>query len=386
MKAETKDIHSQRSWIIGNDQVELAVTRLGAHMAPVVFSRDGDPPLQPYYISPWQDEGRTPPCPVLEPLRGDFFCLPFGGNATPFRGEKHPPHGESAGSLYRLLDCGCDQGVTTLAVECETKVRPGRVTRRFSLMDGHPAVYSTTTMDGFSGKTPMGHHAILAMPEKEKSVLISMSPFQIGMTCPHLFSNPDNGEHQSLVIGASFDCLSRVPTLLKEEPVTDCSVFPARRGYADLVGLFEDPAKVKNQPSWAVAVNTVDHWLWFSLKDARILPARLIWTENRGRKGSPWNGRNCCMALEDGCLYFDAGVAESCGENLLSRRGIPTCHELTEGVPFSVNYIQGAVRVPRGFGRVSGVEFGADQVTFVTADGQRAVVRVRHSFLADGKL
>lgn len=386
MNVELKDIHSQRSWVIGSDQVELAVTMRGAHMAPVVFNRAGDHSFQPYYISPWQDEGLAMPCPLLAPLRGDFFCLPFGGNATPFRGEKHPPHGEVSGSLYRLMDCGRDHGVTTLVVECETSVRPGRVTRRFSLVNGHNVVYSTTTIDGFAGKTPMGHHAILAMPEKEKSVLVSMSPFKIGMTCPHQFSNPKNGEHQSLAIGASFDNLSRVPTLLKGEPVTDCSVFPARRGYADLIGFFDDLAVAATRPSWAVAVNTVDNWLWFSLKDARVMQARLIWTENRGRNGSPWNGRNCCMAIEEGCLYFDAGVAEASADNVISRLGIPTCHELKDGVPFSVNYIQGAVRVPRGFGRVTEVEFGDDQVTFVTADSQRVVVSVRHAFLADGKL
>lgn len=385
MNVEIRNIHSQKSWVIGNNQVEMAVTMTGAHMAPVVFDRSGPQAFQPYYISPWQDEGLAMPCPVLAPLRGDFFCLPFGGNATPFRGERHPPHGESSGSLYRLENYECDRGVTTLDIECETSVRPGRVRRRFSLVEGHNVVYSTTTIEGFAGTTSMGHHAILAVPDKEKSVLISMSPFKIGMTCPHQFSNPLNGEYQSLAIGASFESLSAVPTLLKDEPLTDCSVFPARRGYADLLGLFENPAAGETKPSWAVAVNTVDNWLWFSLKNAAVLPARLIWTENRGRNGSPWNGRNCCIALEDGCLYFDSGVAESSAENIISRRGIPTCHELKDGEPFSVNYIQGAVRVPRGFGRVTSAEFGPDQVAFVAADGQRVVIMVRHSFLFDGK-
>jgi len=386
MNVEIRDIRSQKSWVIGNGQVEVAVTMAGAHMAPVIFNRNGENPFQPYYISPWQDEGLAMPCPVLAPLRGDFFCLPFGGNARPFLGERHPPHGESSGSLYRLVNCGRDNGVTTLAVECEPMVRPGRVTRRFSLVDGHNAVYSTTTIVGFAGKTSMGHHAILAVPDKEKSVLISMSPFTLGMTCPHLFSNPANGEHQSLAIGASFADLSAVPTLLKDEPVTDCSAFPARCGYADLLGLFEDPAAGGNNPSWTAAVNTVDNWLWFSLKDPGVMPARLIWTENRGRNGSPWNGRNCCIALEDGCLYFDSGVAESSAGNIINRRGIPTCHDLKEETPFSVNYIQGAVRIPRGFGRVSSAEFGTDQVTFMTADGQKTVIAIRYSFLKGGKL
>lgn len=78
MRVETRRIHSQPSWLIRNDEVELAVTQLGGHMAPVTFYRASRRPVQPYYISPWQDERVRVPAPVLRPLRGDFFCLPFG--------------------------------------------------------------------------------------------------------------------------------------------------------------------------------------------------------------------------------------------------------------------------------------------------------------------
>ena len=32
--------------------------------------------------------------PVIRVLRGDFFCMPFGGNEGSFRGERHLVHGE----------------------------------------------------------------------------------------------------------------------------------------------------------------------------------------------------------------------------------------------------------------------------------------------------
>src|SRR4051794_39017502 len=53
-------IHSQPSFVLASDQVELAVTRVGGHMAPVTFHRLSDRPVQPYYISPWQDEPAQP--------------------------------------------------------------------------------------------------------------------------------------------------------------------------------------------------------------------------------------------------------------------------------------------------------------------------------------
>jgi len=40
-------VESQPSWVIGNDEVELAVTELGAHMAPVTFHAATGPPVQP---------------------------------------------------------------------------------------------------------------------------------------------------------------------------------------------------------------------------------------------------------------------------------------------------------------------------------------------------
>ena len=77
---EMRTIHSQPSWIIGTQQMEVAVTETGAMMAPVTFYRDTDHPVQPYHISPWQDEGLKLDVPVLVALRGDWFCVPFGGN------------------------------------------------------------------------------------------------------------------------------------------------------------------------------------------------------------------------------------------------------------------------------------------------------------------
>src|SRR5260221_292924 len=100
-KESVREIHSQPCFVLATKQVELAVTPVGGHMAPVTLYRDDKTPVRPYYVSPWQDEpSQKMPVPVLVPLRGDFFCLPFGGNAETVAGEKHPPHGEIAGAEW----------------------------------------------------------------------------------------------------------------------------------------------------------------------------------------------------------------------------------------------------------------------------------------------
>lgn len=126
-KVETVVSHAQPSFPLANDQVQLTVTEIGGHMAPVKFFADSKSPVEPYYISPWQDEPKTEmPAPVLNSLRGDFFCMPFGGNADAVNGEKHPPHGEIAGSKWKAINVEDAGTVTTLTLEFETQLPRAR--------------------------------------------------------------------------------------------------------------------------------------------------------------------------------------------------------------------------------------------------------------------
>ena len=83
MTPKIKTIASQPSWVIRNDSVELAITQLGGHLAPVTFFSGSGKEIQPYWIAPWANEKKKFPAEaaVLKPLRGDFFCMPFGANA-----------------------------------------------------------------------------------------------------------------------------------------------------------------------------------------------------------------------------------------------------------------------------------------------------------------
>ncbi len=374
-----RKIASQNSWLIGNGCVELAVTQLGGHMAPVTFCRDGGAPVQPYYISPWQDEPPVPMPATMVPLRGDFFCLPFGGNQEPWRGENHPTHGETAGSLWTLEDYASRDETTTLDIRLETTVRPGLVRRRFTLVKGHNAVYCTTVIEGFRGKTPFAHHAVLAAPRQEKALRLFTGPFAIGRTYPLPLSNPSEGEYQFLARDVAFRSLSRVSSIFKGEPPADCSAFPARPGFCDLLQQFERGGK--KSPSWVAAINTGENWMWFALKDPSVMPGRLFWMENKGRHKAPWTGRNSCLGIEDGCMYFDRGIAASCRPNPINRRGIPTCVTLDGRRPFTMRYIQGAARVPAGFTDVARVEFPPGEAVFHSSSGAAVRLPVDHGFL-----
>ncbi len=385
--AALRSFHGQPSFTLSTKEVEVAVTRLGAHTAPVTFFRDSAQPVQPYHITPWQDEAPAAmPAPVLVPLRGDFFCLPFGGNNDALNGEKHPPHGEIVGDPWTLVGTRTSGDVTTLSLSFSPTVRKGRITKDLSLVAGHNVLYSSHTIEGFAGRAPLGHHATLAMPEKEGSVRIATSPFSFGMTCPGLFSDPRQREYQALLPGTKWTDLSKVPSAWKNAPDADLTRMPARQGYADLIQINSQPWDKTGGPAWTTATYPDAGYVWFSLKDQSVLHSTVFWIENHGRHGHPWNGRNNCLGLEDVTAHFADGLVASTSDNVLTKEGVPTALELSATKPTVVNYIQGVVRIPPGFENVQSLQFSPGEVTFLSTTGKRVTAPVRHEFLKTGKL
>ena len=350
MKTLVKTIADQPSWVVRSDRVELAITQLGGHMAPVTFYRNTRKPVRPYYISPWQGEGLKIDEPVLVPLRGDFFCMPFG-DSPEYRGVSHGVHGETAGRkwTFKSLDkCG---RVLHLALTMKTRKLPGKVTKNLRLVDGHNVVYVQHVLEGFSCTTSLAHHATLAVPDTPGSLRVATSPIRFGITSPVPTDNPAEGEYASLQPGQRFKDLSRVPLVWKDPAFDDLSAHPARTGFTDLLGLVNKPGQA---PAWTTA--TVDElgYLWFSLKDL--------------------------------CGMLAMGLGPSLRKNVLSRAGVKTAMKLSPKSPTAINYIQGAVKVPRGFKKVRSAAFSPGKVTFTSTTGKKVTAPVNHDFLTSGRV
>jgi len=379
-------IASQPSWVIGNDEVELAVTQLGAQMAPVTFCRASPAPVQPYFIAPWHAEKLADnTLPIERALRGDFFCMPFGANAVPADGETYPPHGEPPGAVWNLLGHGKTGRVTSLEISFKPRLLSGNITKWIRLVDGQNAIYTQEILSGFKGPMPIGHHATLAVPEKEGSLRVATSPFSFGMTCPVLFSDPQKGQYQSFDIGKEFSDLRNVPLLWKNPAQADATLFPERTGFTDLLAICRKPVW-DGTPAWITASVQQDGYLWFSLKDPEVLPTTVFWIDNKGRHNPPWNGRSRCLGLEEVCGYFAEGLKASCEPNVLTRRGIPTAVMLSPEHPTIVNLIQGIVKIPDGFEAVRSVEFKPGAVTFISITGKEACAAINWEFLKTGAL
>jgi hypothetical protein len=371
--------NSQPGWKVSNDKVEMFITTLGGHTAPVNFDIDTKKSIQPYYISPWQNENiKEFGAAVLAPLRGDFFCMPFGGNAEAVNGKQHAPHGEVSFSPWKFVEQTKNGAVTTLTLEMQTAVDQGKVTKKIELYDGQNVIYTTHLLEGFSGAMPIGHHCNLVIPEKEHSMKLAVSDFEFGMTNPAIFSDPANGEYQALAINEKFTDLSDVPVMMKNTPAADCTSFPQRLGYTDLVQLFKRPSE---NPAWTVAMFPEQGYLWFSLKDAAQLPGSVFWISNKGRHGSPWNGRNRCIGLEETCSYFADGLKASTEPNMINEAGFPTACELSPEHPTSIKFIQGIAKITADFTELKDIAFGYNSVTFNSTTGESVTIAVNHQFV-----
>ncbi len=375
--ARLKTVLGQPSWPLESSHVHASLTRLGGHLAPVRF-RLGRKTVDPYSVAPWAEEKLPPDTPaMLRALRGDFFCCPFGGNAARWRGEQHPPHGETANATWRLESSAREDARVTLHASLATTVREGRVDKYIMLIDGHHAVYSRHEITGMRGPMALGHHAMLKFPEQPGSGVISASRFVRGQVLPGAFESPEQRGYQSLEPGATFRTLERVPLLAGGH--TDLSRYPARRGYEDLAMVTADP---RLPFAWTAVTFAAEGYVWFSLRDPRVLRNTILWISNGGRHYPPWNGRHTgVLGLEDTTSYFHHGLAESARPNPLNRGGIPTTLTLNPRRPTRVSAIMAVAAIPAGFDRVKTIAPATGGVKLTAANGRHTQAALDLSWL-----
>jgi hypothetical protein len=365
-----KKILGQNSFVIRNRNIDVAVTELAGHLGPVTFTL-GKKKVQPFSVAPWWNEKLDKGTPaLLRVLRGDFFCMPFGGNAKAWNSEKHPPHGEVANSKWKFESLKREGGEVNLNLSLKTKVRTGRVDKRIRLVDGHSVVYQEHVVNGFSGPTSLGHHAMLKFPDREGAGRISTSKVALGQVFVEPVELPAQRGYSILKAGAVFDDLERVPDITGG--TADLTRYPARRGFEDIVMLVAHPdLKV----AWSAVAFPEEGYVWFSLRDPRVLASTVFWISNGGRHYPPWNGRHVnVMGIEDVTAWFHYGLAESAEANPMTALGYATNRELGVKEPLTVRYIMGLAPIGKRFERVADIRLGD---SFVTLEGEAGdVVKV----------
>ena len=141
-----------------------------------------------------------------------------------------------------------------------------------------------------------------------------------------------------------------------------------------------------NEPfAWTAVTFPKERYVWFALKDPRILRQTVMWISNGGRHYPPWSSRHInVFGLEEVTSWFHVGLAESAAKNPTSDKGYPTSVTLRAGEPFTISYIMGIAKIPPGFDRVKSIEPGArqQQIILRSANGRQVKAAVDLAFLS----
>ena len=124
-------------------------------------------------------------------------------------------------------------------------------------------------------------------------------------------------------------------------------------------------------------------WLYFQLKNPKVLAETVLWMSNGGRHYPPWNGRVVSvLGLEEVTGFFHYGREASLGLNFFRERGIPCACEPGPGGSLRVRFLMGLVPIARSFSGVADiVAAGGGAIRILGRGGESIDVPCRPGFL-----
>jgi hypothetical protein len=359
-----------KTFPVRSDRTTFAVTATGGHLDDVRFTLEGCGTVRPMHTAPWFDEEMPADAPpMLRVLRGDFFCAPFGANdVMPGDG---PQHGLPASGDWRPVESG--DGF--IEAELATPIMGARLTKRVETRPGETAVYQRHVFTGGEGRLPVGHHAMLR----------AEGTLKLGFA-PRLFAGTPPEPVEMAPAGRSILAYPQAIADLGDAARAnggriDLTTYPVDDGHEDLWMLASDP-----EPgfAWTAATSAEGGWVWFGLKNPRILPETVIWQSNGGRSYPPFSSRHRrVIGLEEVCSYFHLGHAASTRDNPLADRGIPTAITLAPSTTVAIPYVFGVAATPAGFGAVARVDEEDGGILLVDGNGREAFAAVDMSFVTN---
>lgn len=363
---DLKTVHGEPSLCISSDSVTAWMTLRGNHIAPVTFHFDTSD-ISPYSLAPWASGENSNIDAVLDVLRGDFWCLPFGEQLN------GPTHGESASETWVPVRITPTQAHLRL----DLHERNSQIDKIVSVRQGQRALFQEFTISGLEGDFSYGTHPILDLSTfPVGSARISSGQLRWASVVTGIFSDPALGEHQILAEGATFDNLESVPTV--DGCTVDLSHYPTAVAHEDLVMLTQSGDS--HGLAWTAV--SVPGYVWLALKNIDDFPSTLLWLSNGGRRQTPWDGKHVGrLGVEDVCSYFHRGLEES-RKNHLSHLGIATTRTFTAHQKTTLRTVQAVVHTTQDFGPVASVETPSDgNIRIIDEQGRSCDARIDWQFV-----
>ncbi|HEV7308204.1 hypothetical protein [Ensifer sp.] len=324
----------------------LAVQSLGGMLGPVLFLLPDGRQVSPLHIAPWGNDPEREILPdILQELRGEWPCVPFGSDADRALpagwsaiGESFDgagvPHGHGSNVHWTWGDCDERQITLECAYPGNHPVRSLR--RRIEPDPNAAAIDITLEIEArWPCRLPIGLHPTFRLSPRPGSVVIEPGSYD------RVWSFPGDVEPGAALFAPS----QQWPSLGKVDTRGGATVDAARVPLAEDV---EDLLQLSGIDG-SIALHHRDEGFRARLSwQKEHFPSVLLWYSNRGRKAYPWNGRHVALGVEPIASAFDLGPAISAGVNPLSASGVATTIAFEPGQTFTTRYRLSAEAAPAG--------------------------------------
>lgn len=332
---ESSAVTTDTSRAIAWNHGVVSVQSLGAMLGPTLFILPDGRQVAPFQVAPWANETFGDDVPsVLRRLRGDWPCVPFGGDADrPPRGDwpgssaegtvDALPHGYGANHHWAFGDAS-PTGIS-LSIDYP-EAHPIRSLERRVVPDPQgTALDCELVVNVRSDCTlPFGLHPTFRLPETPGAVRIEVGDDISGVTYPH-------GVDASSIFETDQRAAPWHEVRLRDGSSLNVSAIPLRQRTEDLLQLLD-------MPGHAALWNTEEGYRARLIWNREHFPSALLWFSNRGRSFAPWNGRHLALGLEPICSAFDLGPEIGASDNPINRRGIATARRFRAGERFVTRY------------------------------------------------
>lgn len=320
---------------IGTGKVRATIQIQGA-MTTALFEAGTDKEFTPSYVATWEG---FPEAPILDKLRGDFLCVPFG--AAPETAEELPEgwrnghngaspwiHGPSANLRWNVEALEADSAVLSLDYADDDPVK--RVERRVTCVEG-AVEFEDSIIMRVDARLPLGLHPIFRLPENPGDAHIELGE------ADGFWAFPADSGTTVLERGARFSDLAKAPRA--DGGTIDLTRLPLTEEVDEIV-LTAGPKDGR-----VTVVNDAEGYKATLEWDRTLLNNVMFWISNHGRKGAPWGGTNLCLGVEPITSAFDFGEGVSAATNPLTEAGYATAIDLKAGQTYTITHRISAERI-----------------------------------------
>lgn len=236
----------------------------------------------------------------IQVLRGSMFCMPFGENAEEFNGIKHVLHGKTFNGCWDKASFHAKDNKKELHLKMELDDEGGRGEKVLSFKEGQPVIYEQDIVSGIEASMPVAFHPTLQLPQAVNTALFDISAPLTCYTPP--FPPEEAGEKGYSLLKADQEITDLTKALCVDGRIVRLMSCPISRGYEDVVYFLGDTAR---DFCYTAVTDKEKGYLYFQLKNPRLLSSTMLWISNGGRHYAPWNGRiNSVLGIEEACSYF----------------------------------------------------------------------------------